>query len=1274
LKQRVLTDPKMTARDFINAWLSPWKTAHGWGKDQGAKSFAKLFAGQNVSNNLDKMPASQLARSLDMQNDSRILSPHEYMAEQFSRYAYSRSLFKDSPFNTAKFFKDVFDTLSKFFKLVKNKGVAEPGVQFAAWVDGLTAIGKMIPNEALPKEQAPRAVKPRLKGAQATTTPAAAATAAPIQTVTKNVGSRSVTIARDPGSEQWFEVDFAGMMSGAPLGVTEAQATQTLAMRARTADAQARVSERAKATYRASPPLAPSFVPPVVEDQVTNQSEGWSSEAQQSAEFLLRNDPELKMLKTFQPELWQDLRDLLKAHKLEEFRYEIQNYVSDEVADKIRWDTDNSEHMEFRSMARALEGALPSSGLKGWFQEGLRKVSDHKFYTMTMTQMAYANPFSGGLQHVNRMMNEFKTFKARLEFRAVENATRWAKLGKEQRGLLEKAMRVEHFSGEHLFDLTVVNKTWRFVPNERTEEFANKHRLDDDTMKLWMDVKNSYVQHINVLHSSMLAKVKERLADRPALMKKRVNELAQVFSEIRNTPFLPQTRFGTYALKIRDEGVEGSKIVHVEFFESAADRDLAKAELQRHLEPGQKILDATYSPASAILRSLPPKLLTTYAEEMHLTDKQKAELREIQDAVTRNSQTRKYSRQLAMISGANKNLLQNYADFMAHDSNNIAKLHYRSKLNDGINQMRLEREQMSEEGDTAGVDEHGKLINFAESYKDHMLNPAAEFHMLRSLVVMKMLWGNIKTAVANLNSLTQLYALASRQGNLISAGKMTLKVLADQIQNLGRRVLRQPVEGGQVFTPTERWALDKAKANGLLDETFAAQLASFSGQSTLDRLNAGGMRDMADRVARFGMIPQHAVENYTRRVTLLQQFNTYMKEGLSQQAAFDAAQNDLFLLQGNNTQANRPAFMRGKASLFMIFYGYTQNMIYLMSGAQERARNAREAIENVPGLEKGEERKYAHIKWNGETVKMWMGYAALGGLMGLPGAEDLDKILGLMARKFFGADFSLKDYAYALGNTVSQQAGKLGLDVNPRSIVHGGASDIRMFGLLPGLDISPSMSLGQALPGLGGVDRLDKRGGGGEFLIGALGPFGSIIKDIEKAFSDDPNTLNKLGLVLPNTAKAWAKAIDEHRNGVLYPSGGKVTFDRATGEVRDMTNGETLARLMGFTPSIISSNKELHWMQKDKADYWTARRNQLMVQMWEARKQNDREAEADVREKLMEFNQTADPALRISTKDVQASMKKREANAKRDTNRGAAAKRYRGMYRDMEAEFRGAVP
>lgn len=1281
LKRRVLTDPKMTARDFINSWLSPWKTAHGWnGKEnaQGAESFAAKYLDRAAAAALDKTSASVLARSMDP--GTSILSPHEYMAEQFSRYAYSRSLFKDSPLDTIEFFKGVFEALSKFFKQIKNQKIAEPGTQFAAWVDGLTQTGKAVRNETIPSTEVPapsRQAKPRVKAKPAVSTPlnesamAQAAGTPPTQTVTKNIGGRDLTIARDVSSGQWYEVDRAGMMSGPELGTTEAVATGMLARRERVREAEERNARTARSTYKAQQTLAPSLVPRVMEDQVTDETVGWSSEAQANAEYILRNEPMLKELKLQQPELWNELRDLLRAHKLEEFRYEMANYVSDEVAEKIRWDTDNSEHQNMQQTERVIVEALPQSGLKKWFGEGLRKLSDHKWYTQTMTQRAYAMPWSAGMQHFNRMMNEFKTFKARLEFRAVENATRWSKLGKEQRGLLEKAMRAEHFAGEHFFELRQVNKTWRFVPTEQTVAYANKNKLDEDTVKLWMDVKNSYVQHINVLHSAMLEKVKERLRDKPALMKKRVNELAAMFQDIRNTPFLPQTRFGEYAIKIRESGVEGNHIVHVEFFESAAERDAAKAELSKVVNSNQKVLDATYSPSSAILRSLPPQLLTTYAEEMKLTDAQKAEVREIQDAITRNQQTRKYSRQLAMISGANKNLLQNYADFMAHDSNNIAKFYYRSRFNDAINQLRKEREEMVEEGDTAGVDEHGKAINFAESYKDHILNPAAEFHMLRSLVVLKMLWGNIKTALANLNSLTQLYALASRQGQLISSGQMTAKVLSQSITNLGKRVLRQPVEGGQVFTPQERWALNKAKVNGLLDETFAAQLASFSGNSTLDRLNAGGVSEMIDKVTKFGMIPQHAVENFTRRVTLLQQFNTYVKEGMSQEAAFDAAQNDLFLLQGNNTQANRPAFMRGKASLFFIFYGYTQNMLYLMTGAQERSRNAREAIATVPGLEKGDEKRYAKIKWNGETVKMWMGYAALGGLMGLPGAEDMDKILGLVARKFFGADFSLKDYAYALGNAISQQAGKIGLDVNPRSIVHGNMSDINMFGLLPSVDVSPSMSLGNALPGMGGVDKLDKRGGGGDFLISALGPFGSLFKDLEKAFSDDPSMMNRAGLIMPNTVKAWVKAYQEHREGVLYPSGGKVTFDRKTGEIRDLTTGESLSRVMGFTPSIISSNKELHWMQKDKADYWTGRRNQLTAQMWEARKQGDREAEADVRAKIAEFNETADPALRMTTKDLNASMKKREANRRRDENRESAAKRYKGMYKEMEQEFRG---
>lgn len=1297
LKRRVLTDRTMSARDFIETWLSPWKTAHGEGKLQGAKSFAKMYLGQDVVNNMERYTAKEIALSMNARTD--ILSPHEYMAEQFARYAYSRNLFKNTPFGAQEFFGRVFEKLSKFFQRLKRDGIAEPGLKFAEWADSLTRAGKEMPNAAMPKEiqaPAPR-TKPRLRSKPATVS--AATESVGIDTGTTStqgnteqhravIGGRDVVMQRIEGGD-WFEVNRAGEPTGASLGNDKVAAIRTLAAKFRQMDAGQRKEGR---VTRAAPERNPVPKVPTAEQQMSQLGDEYTADDVKLANAFLNTSPEIQYLKTEQPEIYQELRELARAGKLDELKFEVKNYVSDDAADQMRWDHDNPDHIHIRTMAMQLENVLPKrAGLKAYFQDGMRMLANHRHYTMTMTQRAYENPFSGGLQAFNLKKNEFKTFKSRLEFRAVENAQTWAKMGKEQRALLERAMRQEHLNGEHLFELRKVNKTWRFVPTAETMAYANKLNMDEDTVKLWMDVKNSYIQHMNALHVAMGRKIQKRLNGKPALMKKRLDELAGMFDEIRGTPFLPQTRFGQYAIQVRDSSnLEGSKIVHIEFYESAAARDEGVKRLeeglkgQRHL----KVMPSNYSPTSGILRSLPPQVLGFAAEELELTTAQRAELREIADATARNAQTRKYSAQLAQISGANKELLHNYADFMAHDSNNIAKLVYKSQFEDAILEMKKEQAVAAEEGDYAEHDKMRELVNFSEKYKQHILNPAAEFHMLRSFVVLKMLWGNIKTALANVNSLTQLYALAARQnGNIAGTGaalKMTGKTLAESITKLGRRVLRGTTEGATVFNKDETWALNMAKVNGLLDETFAAQLASFSGQSTLQRMNMGGIQSKFDQIVKVGMMPQHAVENFTRRVTLLNQFNTYMNQMVankmangmgkeqatesSKLEAFNMAQQDLYLLQGDNTQVNRPAFMRGKASAFFIFYGYMQNMLFLMSGAQERARNVREAAA-VPGSTAEDLKKANHIRLNGETVKMWMAYAALGGLMGLPGAEDLDKILGLVAKKMFGSDFSLKEYAFKLGETISENAAKVGLRVNPRSIVHGMTSDIDMFGLMPGVDMSSSMGLGQVMPGMGGVDRLDKRGGAGDFLIGALGPLGSVVTDIGKAFSDDPSMLNKMGLVLPNTIKGWAKAVMEHRDGVRYASGGKVTYDHKTQELRDLTTGETLTRFMGFQPSIVTSNKELHWMQKEKADYWTARRNLLTTQMWEANRQGDREAIADVNEEIRQFNAKADPALRLSHKDVQASMKKRKQNMKRDEARTAAAKRYKGLYKEMEETF-----
>ncbi len=72
----------------------------------------------------------------------------------------------------------------------------------------------------------------------------------------------------------------------------------------------------------------------------------------------------------------------------------------------------------------------------------------------------------------------------------------------------------------------------------------------------------------------------------------------------------------------------------------------------------------------------------------------------------------------------------------------------------------------------------------------------------------------------------------------------------------------------------------------------------------------------------------------------------------------------------------RPTFLRsGFASTLQIFFSYTQGMLL--------------PPRQFPGAK-----------------RMWFGLLAMYGLAGLPGSEDLDRLIRLLSRKFMGKDFS----------------------------------------------------------------------------------------------------------------------------------------------------------------------------------------------------------------------------------------------------------------------------
>lgn len=1200
LKWRTLNDPEFSGEQWADQWLSPWKLAHGVGShskvtiNTGLRGFVKYYLGESGIAALP-MQAKTLAMAVHNERGSDILSPHEYMAEQMSRYAYTNAIPENSSPLAMSFFRNALDMMRSFFRRMKGDGAVKPGVAFSDWMDSLSSVGKVYSNPAIPKEEpvapAPKEPKPK-KAAKPR-----------IKVKIAKVNERS-SIPPSPVSEEKLK----------PLALPE---------------------------------------------YTTEQMENFR---------LLRTELGHMRDKTKggDPALYDSWMQLVRKNRNEDFRDSVQQHLGEEAAGKIRYDTDVQGDPQWREIDLGLDKVMPreSKGIGAMIRHGLYKGKNLQFKLLNLTQAAWKFPEVAGLQTLMLLQTNYKAFKNKLEFPGLDAVHNWSKLGKEQHGLLEQAMRREHYEGKHLARIENVNGTPRFVATEELAMFARDMGLETDTVNVWLQTKNAHLRHMNALQNVLASKIKTRLANKPATAKVKLAELEQQFKAIRHRPFLPQTRFGTFGVRVQEKIDDQWHTAHIEFFETEAGQKEARELLKKVAGPNRRIQPVNLSLTSSVVRTLPPEILGTWADEMELTEAERKELKDIANVLTMNPRLRSYSDQLSMITGANRDLRRNFADFMVHNSSNIAKMHYREHMKKAVGQIRLDAAAAAESEEMERHNQLVEIAKFANSYVDQMMQPSDEWQMVRAVVVYKQLWGNIKTALANLSSMMHLWSLATTQQGLgrgtLSTNKEVMRAIQSTL-NVGKRVARGVKEGAQVYDADTQWALEQAKSEGLTDESFAAQLAQFSGSSTLARLNFERGDSMAKQLLWLGMQPQHMVETFVRRVTLVHQFEHYRKS-MPREQAYAKARMDTYLTQGNNSILNRPAFMRGNAAPFLIYYGYMQLMGHLFSGAQERGRNLREAIDSgrTEGMTMEEARKnFYKISKNpikGFTLKMYMGWFALAGAMGMPGAEDLDDIMQLVAEKMFGKHFSLKEQSYKVANYIANNAAELGIDINPRTLVHGTASNFDLFGMAPEMDASSSTSLGKMIPGLGGLDKVDENKY--QFVTESMGPLGNTLSQILDAFSDDPSMLKRMSGLMPNIMSKWAKTYLEAERGVRAPSGAKVTVDLQTGELRDLSTGESLVRLMGFEPTVVTANKEIHWMQRERQMYWQTRRNQLVAAIYEAKLIGDREAESDARHELKEFNDDAPKELRIGSRDLRKALRRKEDLKRKDEKGKSRIKRY----------------
>lgn len=275
--------------------------------------------------------------------------------------------------------------------------------------------------------------------------------------------------------------------------------------------------------------------------------------------------------------------------------------------------------------------------------------------------------------------------------------------------------------------------------------------------------------------------------------------------------------------------------------------------------------------------------------------------------------------------------------------------------------------------------------------------------------------------------------------------------------------------------------------------------------------------------------------------------------------------------------------------------------------------------------------------------------AAMAGLQGLPGMDNLLDMMNWALRKLTGQHVDLR-------NDAREVIREIGL--NPDVVMHGISHN--WLGL--GWDTSSSLGAGRIIPGtdaIFGIGKFEDRFLHATSEIG--GPVGSLLMSFLQALNDDnPSELLRWDRALPpvirNIEKAYFAATSD-----AWVSG------RGRPIAEDPTVVELVGQTLGFAPTRRTQRQEELRVVKGIVEFYKERRTNLMEMFWAAKRTHDTETVAEVRAAIANFNSSVpSPHLRISGEDISASMKRREQYDRETSAMRSPQKRYRDIYRYID--------
>lgn len=729
----------------------------------------------------------------------------------------------------------------------------------------------------------------------------------------------------------------------------------------------------------------------------------------------------------------------------------------------------------------------------------------------------------------------------------------------------------------------------------------------------------------------------------------------------------PRFRFaqvGNKTVEVYD--AEGT-LIEAQQFESASEQAVAFREAQRN-HPNLNVRQSTIPEIIKQWVTTPDLVLDQLISSGYLSGLSKGQ-KDLALMLSRGGPNlkRRFVHSADPRRGMGTDLLRAFAQGVMGDANNLFRMKIGPPLQRILAQMEKDRE--------AGTDTNnlGKMIDFLKKHMEESIDPKDSGSKMRALAFTWWLAWVPASAVINASQvpITTFPYLGTRFGNA-RAGAALMKAYAEK-----DTYWKSGKDGNSNL---DNKFISKGLEDGVLNESQAANMAGLGEGSNLQRMMGTTKLDRTlKQFAYYGSFMFQTVEQINRIVTFkaatrlamskpntkyltdLQNENSdrfvqLKSEGFSEAEAraYLAGTDAVRRTQFEYNEWNRPRFMKGKVGGTMFtFWMFTQGMLNF-------GRRS-------PG-----------------AMKFWFIMLAVGGLMGLPGANDLKEIIKAASQWWFGKDFDVEREAREF----------ITLMVNPYLPEKVGETDVRQytadlflhglsrdsFGIsiigdalgvphIPHIDLSGSLSMGRLLPvdptvlkpGMKWSERVSRtveRLGGA-----AMGPaFGMMQALQDQSLPGDDFKMWERAM--PRIVKSFLRAGRLSAEGKERSRTGATIEDFDPMSPRD--NLELIAMSMGFQSTQLSKKWDKLIATREFENFLDLRRGIILRQLDHAIHMKDPDGRADMMKAVQRYNKDVGefaPNKRISADTIRRSMKER---ARRRAEQTAGKSRTKGSAQIQE--------